>query len=114
VGGQLIIEVPHAKDFLIQSVDLPLFREFTFWSEHLILHTKESLMKLLTLSGFNNISIEPFQRYGYTNHLGWMLDGLPGGHKKYSEFEIEKLEEIYKSSRCESGTSDTLIAYATK
>ena len=71
-------------------------------------------MRPFSSSGFNNISIEPFQRYGYTNHLGWMLDGLPGGHKKYSEFEIEKLEEIYKSSRCESGTSDTLIAYATK
>lgn len=36
LGGCLIVEVPHAKVFLLQSVDIQEFRDFTFWSEHLI------------------------------------------------------------------------------
>lgn len=43
-GGLLIIEVPHARDFLLCEMELAEFREFTFWSEHLILHTRESLL----------------------------------------------------------------------
>ncbi|MBT5399793.1 methyltransferase domain-containing protein [bacterium] len=66
--GKIIIEVPHAQDFLIQSVDLPEFRKFTFWSEHLVLHTKESLEALLKKAGFNKIEVFGYQRYGFTNH----------------------------------------------
>jgi 2-polyprenyl-3-methyl-5-hydroxy-6-metoxy-1,4-benzoquinol methylase len=111
-GGLLIVEVPHAKDFLIQSINLPSFREFTFWSEHLVLHTKQSLKKLLSLTGYKNITIDFFQRFGYTNHLGWILDGKPGGHQRYKDLENTQLEESYKSARSEEKVSDTIIAYA--
>ena len=41
--GNLIIEVPHANDILINKLKLKSFLNFTLWSEHLILHTKKSL-----------------------------------------------------------------------
>lgn len=110
--GTIIIEVPHAEDYLIQTLDMPEFRAFTFWSEHLVLHTKNSLENVLKNAGFKNISIEGYQRYGYTNHLGWFLDRKPGGHEKYKNHEIAALEQAYKNSRVETNTCDTLIAIA--
>jgi len=38
--GKLFIEVPHANDFLISFLEHESFKKFTFWSEHLILHTR--------------------------------------------------------------------------
>ena len=43
IGGSLIIEVPHANDFLLKNLQVEEFKEFTLWSQHLILHTKKSL-----------------------------------------------------------------------
>ena len=45
--GKIIIEVPHAKDFLLEKLDLSDFKNFIFWSEHLILHTEKSLIVFL-------------------------------------------------------------------
>ena len=39
------------KIFLILQNELKEFKNFTFWSEHLILHTVRSLRKILNLSG---------------------------------------------------------------
>ncbi|WP_207398606.1 class I SAM-dependent methyltransferase [Bremerella alba] len=36
-GGKIVIEVPHAEDFLISFLDLEEFKSFTFWSEHYFL-----------------------------------------------------------------------------
>ena len=111
---KIIIEVPHAQDFLIQSVDLKEFRNFTFWSEHLILHTKESLKILLKKAGFRDVEVFGYQRYGFTNHLGWFVDGTPNGHVKNRGLEDFELDKAYKKSRVDSSTTDTLIAVATK
>ena len=112
--GTLILEIPHAKDFLIQSIDLPAFRDFTFWSEHLVLHTKESLKTLCDEVGFSSCKIFGYQRYGYTNHLGWMLDKKPKGHERYKYLEDKALEDAYKKSRVDTQTTDTLIVIAQK
>lgn len=113
-NGTLILEVPHALDFLIQTLDLPEFKDFTFWSEHLVLHTEDSLAAILKASGFKNFEIFPYQRYGFTNHLGWMLDRKPGGHMRYANLYDPELDAAYKQSRIRTKTSDTLIAIAKK
>ena len=46
-GGILIVEVPHAKDFLLSNLKNEDFKNFTLWSQHLILHTRESLQRFL-------------------------------------------------------------------
>ena len=86
----LIIEVPHANDFLISEYNCNEFKKFTFWSEHLILHTEKSLLNLLNKVGFSNIEITYYQRYNIFNHLNWLFNGKPGGHKNniYNDKEL--------------------------
>ena len=86
--GKIIIEVPHAEDFLILQNELKEFKNFTFWSEHLILHTYKSLETVLLNSGFKKIKINFFQRYNFSNHLGWFLRRKPGGHEIYNKIII--------------------------
>ena len=95
--GKLIIEVPHALDLLINCQELESFRKFTFWSEHLILHTKESLKKFLINSGFKKIRFLDYQRYNIENHINWFIKNKPNGHKK-PLFKIDhKTKKIMKN-----------------
>lgn len=107
--GTLILEVPHARDILLK---LDAFKAFTLWSEHLILHTKESLRTYLEAAGFKNIRIEGYQRYSLANHIGWFVDGKPGGQKRYPAFDI--FTSPYARFLKASNQTDTLIAFATK
>ena len=111
-GGKIIIEVPSAKDYLISLDQLPEFKKFTFWSEHLILHTEKSLKKILTVSGFKKIKITYFQRYGYANHLGWLLTKKPGGHEHFKQYVSKKIDNDYRNSLIQCKKTDTLIAIA--
>jgi 2-polyprenyl-3-methyl-5-hydroxy-6-metoxy-1,4-benzoquinol methylase len=113
-GGTLIIEVPHARDFLMQEIELVEFRNFSLWNEHLLLHTKESLRKFVEATGFVDIKISSYQRYGFLNHYGWLHDRLPGGHNKYSDKFDEKLDAAYKKWLVENDFADTLICEARK
>jgi 2-polyprenyl-3-methyl-5-hydroxy-6-metoxy-1,4-benzoquinol methylase len=61
-NGKIIIEVPSASDFLLSFNEFKDFKKFTFWSEHLILHTEQSLRKMLRKSGFKKIKIQYYQR----------------------------------------------------
>ena len=111
-GGKIIIEVPHAEDFLILQDELKEFKNFTFWSEHLILHTYKSLKTVLSKSGFKKINIIYFQRYNFSNHLSWFLRRKPGGHNFYKKIISEKLNSSYCENLKKLGQTDTLIAIA--
>ena len=110
--GKIIIEVPHAEDFLILQDELKEFKNFTFWSEHLILHTHDSLKKTISKAGFKNIKIQYYQRYNFSNHLGWFLRRKPGGHNLYKEIISKKLNDSYIKNLIRLGQTDTLIATA--
>ena len=110
--GKIIIEIPHAEDFLILQDELKEFKKFTFWSEHLILHTYESLKSILLKSGFKKINIQYYQRYNFSNHLGWFLNRKPGGHKFYNEIVSDSLNSSYCENLKKLGQTDTLIAIA--
>ena len=111
-GGKVIIEVPHAEDFLILQDELDEFKNFTFWSEHLILHTYKSLKTILSKAGFKNIRIQFYQRYNFSNNLGWFLKKKPGGHNFYKNIVSKKLDKSYCENLRRLGKTDTLIAIA--
>src|SRR3989344_7236557 len=113
-GGTLIIEVPHANDFLLKTMDLEAFKQFTFWSEHLILHTRESLHTMVQTQPFHTIHLEGFQRYGLSNHLYWLRYHQPGGHAHWAHLETPALHEAYQAMLCQIDQTDTLIAVAKK
>lgn len=112
--GKIVVEVPHAKDFLLDQLELESFKNFTLWSQHLILHTRESLHSFLEDAGFKNIHIEGVQRYGISNHLNWLKNGKPGGHKSpLSIIETENLINSYTDALSKLDANDTLVAVAT-
>ena len=110
--GKVIIEVPHAEDFLLLQEELKEFKNFTFWSEHLILHTYRSLKTVLAKSGFKKIKIQYYQRYNFSNHLGWFLKRKPGGHNYFKKLVSNKLNNSYCENLKTLGQTDTLIATA--
>jgi uncharacterized C2H2 Zn-finger protein len=112
-GAKIIIEVPHAKDFLISFLDLDVFKSFTFWSEHLILHTRESLNIFLERAGFSSISIKSYQRYPLANHLYWLAKGKSGGHIMWDHLRTSMLDTEYGNMLAQIDNTDTLIAVAT-
>lgn len=113
-GGKLILEVPHARDFLISLGDCAQFKAFTFWSQHVILYTRQVLEAVVRDAGFVNITIEGFQRYPLANHLHWLSKGKPGGHDIWSFLSDPNLDKCYASRLAAIDATDTLILYAKK
>jgi SAM-dependent methyltransferase len=111
-GGTLIVEVPHARDALLATFELESFKKFTFWSEHLVLHTRESISKFLTEAGFSSVEVQGFQRYPLANHLYWLAKGEPGGQKHFSQFSSPDLDAAYARRLDGIDQTDTLIAIA--
>ena len=114
-GGLIVIEVPHANDFLLSGLENDDFRKFTLWSQHLVLHTRESLKRLLEASGFEGTVIEGVQRYPLSNHLSWLASGRPGGHKSpLSALDTADLREAYQAALNRIDATDTLVAIGRK
>ena len=110
-GGHLIIEVPHANDLLLGEAPNFAFKAFTLWSQHLILHTHESIKKMLRGAGFESVNIQGYQRYGLENHLGWYINGQPGGIKQVAlRWVLCKLYKPYQKYLQKNNQTDTLIA----
>jgi SAM-dependent methyltransferase len=113
-GGRLVLEVPHANDILINLLDLKSFKDFTFWSEHLILHTRNSLRRFVDVAGFTDIVITGIQRYPLSNHLYWLRKQAPGGHKLWSMLDTPELTSSYESMLQGIDQTDTLLLTCTK
>ena len=112
-GGMLIIEVPHANEFLLSTLNNDEFKQFTLWSQHLVLHTRESLNRMLSYVGFDDIRIEGVQRYPLSNHLNWLANGKAGGHKSpLSLIDSPTLANAYSDSLARLDVTDTLVAIA--
>jgi SAM-dependent methyltransferase len=114
VGGKLVIEVPHANDFLIRFLDLESFKSFTFWSEHLILHTRTSLEIMLRAAGFANVTVSGYQRYPLANHMHWLAKNKPGGHVVWPQLRSEDLDNAYSDVLKGLDMTDTIIAIAER
>lgn len=114
-GGRLVVEVPHARDLLIEPLRNPAFLAFTLWSQHRVLHTKDSLRLLLADAGFTQIAITGVQRYGLANHLQWLARGQPGGHRSpLAALETPALAAAYAEALERIDATDTLVATATR
>jgi hypothetical protein len=106
-GGRLIAEVPHARDWLL--VNCEAFRAASLWTQHLILHTRDSLAALLEAGGFEVERIEGYQRYPLSNHIQWLAKGVGG-----CMVENETLDREYAATLARQDANDTLIAWARK
>jgi len=110
-SGTIIIEVPNAEDLLLKTFNLESFKNFTFWSEHLILHTKESLTSFVESSGLKTKSINGFQRYPISNHFNWLLNDQPSGQNAYKHLGNSVFDKQYERFLDGINQTDTLIGY---
>jgi 2-polyprenyl-3-methyl-5-hydroxy-6-metoxy-1,4-benzoquinol methylase len=113
-NGKIIIEVPQANDILISLFNSRPFKNFTFWSEHLILHTRKTLEQFILKTGLKVEAIQAYQRYPLSNHLHWLVKESPGGHAKWSFLNNPMIEEAYSKTLQSVDMTDTLIAFAVK
>lgn len=110
--GRIIVEVPHARDFLLETLGCEEFKEFTLWSQHLVLHTRMSLGRVMAAGGFPNSDIQGWQRYGLENHLYWLARGAPGGHEQWAHLHTQALNGSYEELLATMEQTDTLVATA--
>ena len=113
-GATLVVEIPHARDALLSLFRSEEFAAFTYWSQHLVLHTRESLAAVLGQAGFTDVAIRGYQRYGVANHLHWLAQGRPGGHAIWPQISGRSLDEAYEAALAAVDASDTLVAYARR
>lgn len=111
--GEIIIEVPHANDSLLNLYDCKEFKSFTYWSCHLYLHTYFTLEKLAKKCKMRINYIKQIQRYPLSNHLYWLSKGKPGGHEVWSFLDSDDLHIAYEKQLASLGLCDTLIASFT-
>jgi 2-polyprenyl-3-methyl-5-hydroxy-6-metoxy-1,4-benzoquinol methylase len=111
-GARLVIEVPNSSDALLALFESKPFQNFTYWSQHLYLFNSFNLRKLIALSGLRVLSIEQYQRYTLANHLYWLANGLPNGHKEWNFLDNSELNSAYANTLAKHGHCDTLIAHA--
>jgi SAM-dependent methyltransferase len=110
-GGVICIEAPHARDFLIDFLDCGAFIDFTLWSEHLILHTRESLARFAAAGGFSQCQVNGLQRFPLANHLYWLANNKPGGHEVWSILSEPAIDDAYAAMLNRLDRTDTLIAW---
>ena len=79
----------------------------------MILHTRTSLTCILEAAGFKSVHINGVQRYPLSNHLNWLANGKPGGHRSsLSLIDNFELKEIYAKTLNGLDATDTLVAVA--
>ena len=107
-NGMFICETVNAEDALISKYECEAFKDFTYWSEHVMLFTSETLEKLLQRNGMKTRLNTQIQRYPLSNHLYWLSKGKPGGHMKWIEFSDRTLHLAYEEKLAKAGIADTL------
>lgn len=104
-GGKLIIETPNSNDALLTLYKCKEFADFTYWTCHPFLFNADTLGLIGDQAGFNRCLLQHVQRYPLSNHLYWLAEGKPGGHKIWGCLDNPQYEKIL----CGVGISDTVI-----
>lgn len=109
-NGRIYIEVPNAEDALLSLYHCSSFADFTYWECHLFLYNNETLNRLVKKAGLKIKFQTQIQRYPLSNHLYWLINGKPGGHKQWSMMNRDLLDREYAQMLISLGKADTLIA----
>jgi SAM-dependent methyltransferase len=95
--GCIIVEVPSADDALLKLYKNQPFSQFTYWSCHLFLFTHLTIARIAKKAGLKANYIKQVQRYPLSNHLYWLANGKPGGHKIWDFLDSKKLNQSFRT-----------------
>lgn len=74
--GSLYLELPNLSDALLSVFDVRGYEDFYYREPHAFYYTKDTLARLLRLSGFAG-RIRTVQRYSFYNNMHWVMTGRP-------------------------------------
>jgi 2-polyprenyl-3-methyl-5-hydroxy-6-metoxy-1,4-benzoquinol methylase len=113
-SGLLVIETPNSQDALVSKFQVQEYLDWTYWSHHPLLYSASSLISVVQNNGFRVKSFKYIQRYSLDSHLGWIIEGTPGGHLRHNSNVSENLKMEYDKFLAKQGQSDTLFLVAEK
>jgi len=113
-GGEIIVEVPSPSDALLTLYNSVPFQNFTYWSQHLFLFNTDTFKKLSRKASLVTNFVKNIQRHPLSNHLYWLSQGKPGGHKKWNFLDSDELTSAYEASLAALGLTDTIIGSLSK
>lgn len=108
-GGIMIIETPNSNDALLTLYKSKAFSNFTYWGCHVYLYNEKNLIELGKQAGLRVKFAKQIQRYSLVNHLYWLSQEKPGGHKIWEQLNDEKMNELYAEKLDKLGVCDTVI-----
>lgn len=74
--GWLYVEVPNVDDALLSAYKSEPFADFWYREPHLFNFSPRTLNHVMNKAGLAG-QVIPVQRYGFTNHLHWLMTGQP-------------------------------------
>lgn len=110
--GLMIIEIPSAREPLLELYDVTEFRSFYFQAMHPYVYSAKAATLLLQDSGFEIAEASCKQRYGLSNHLQWLKAGTPGGNQTFDAIFSGAADAAYKTALETRGSTDTLYLVA--
>lgn len=110
-AGKVVIEVPSLDDPLLSLYRSKSYEAFYFQRQHPFVYSRRSLERVLSACGLRVLETRPYQRYGLENHLGWLINGKPGGDPLLAE-TFSEIDAGYRASLEKSGLTDTVFAIA--
>ncbi len=107
--GEIIFEIPNSNDALIELYACEKFKDFTYWSQHLILYNESTIKRLIKKANMKINWIEHIQRYPLENHIYWLQHGKPVGHDISNIKFPNKIKRSYENFLKETKLTDTII-----
>ena len=126
-SGSLYVEVPNVDDALLSVYKIESYADFWYRDPHLFNFSPSTLEFLMARAGFEG-DILPVQRYGFINHVHWMLTGkpqpsaeiamaipvlvqdesVPGKHRGRLNEWIKRVDAEYRTILKEGGVSESI------
>lgn len=113
-NGKIFLEIPNADDVLLSLYKSKDFSKFTYWSCHLMTFSESTIRRVVEGAELKCVDIRQIQRYPMSNHLYWLSNGRPGGHKTWSFFNNKKLDKEYEKHLSSLKKCDTLFVEVSK
>ena len=113
-NGQIIVETPNVNDALLSLYKSKAFTNFTYWGCHLYIFSHSTLAKVARKAGYKINYIKQLQRYPLANHLYWLSEGKPNGHKIWNNLDDHRLNKSYEAVLANLGICDTLLMSISK
>ncbi len=112
-GGAAVIGTPTDAPVMRYMLGEIYEQRLLFSTQHLWIFSEKNLKRMAIEAGFREIKTKYFQRYGFSNFLGWMKEKQACGEPEYP-FVSDAVDEVWKAEISRQGLSDYIVLYLKK